>query len=349
MEPSPSVRVNGRFYAAGSPGRYNTTHDASAGGSQCSLWPDPIDPRNCGPVGQPWLHYKHTLLLREVQPGGTLGPAFWASDTPPDAFASATAQYHIPTLDAMPQYVQNDVAALASADRRRLCNASRDGSFKCDVCQNGCQQLDNANATYSIGAERAYYPVGPSSSSGSSSSGGSSCSSGSGESRRSSGSSSSSNEPSYSMDVILYRSGLPVLAAAVREYGAPQSAWGPDAYATNIPNDFSNLNAGRLPDGRTFLLHNPVVPLAGNGRDPVTLATSRDGLNFDSVGVVLTCSDLGPSSNCTSRYKLKTPGPSYPQGVALVDPAPPALHAFYVAASNNKEDIWLARIEYTEF
>jgi hypothetical protein len=112
-------------------------------------------------------------------------------------------------------------------------------------------------------------------------------------------------------------------------------------------NAFSNLNAGRLPDGRTYLLNNPVVPLSGNGRDPIMLATSRDGINFDSAGVAMTCSALGAASNCTSRFKIKTPGPSYPQGLALQAPA--HLAAFYVVASNNKEDIFVSRIEYRDF
>ena len=63
----------------------------------------------------------------------------------------------------------------------------------------------------------------------------------------------------------------------------------------------------------------------------------------------MSCTTTGSTtgSNCTSRYKLKTPGPSYPQGLALL--SPPALRAFYVASSNNKEDILVARIEFHEF
>lgn len=38
MEPSPLIRVNGRLYAAGSPGVFNRTHDASAQGSQVCYW-----------------------------------------------------------------------------------------------------------------------------------------------------------------------------------------------------------------------------------------------------------------------------------------------------------------------
>ena len=48
MEPGPPVHINGRLYFAGSPGLHNTSHDASAQGSQFCLWPDPLEPRNCG-------------------------------------------------------------------------------------------------------------------------------------------------------------------------------------------------------------------------------------------------------------------------------------------------------------
>jgi hypothetical protein len=40
---------------------------------------------------------------------------------------------------------------------------------------------------------------------------------------------------------------------------AAQGGWSP-LVQTNIPNDKSNLNAGPLPDGRLYLVHNPVTP-----------------------------------------------------------------------------------------
>eukprot|EP00041_Stephanoeca_diplocostata_P013100 m.225866 g.225866 ORF g.225866 m.225866 type:complete len:213 (+) comp19217_c0_seq9:245-883(+) len=49
LEPGPPVYLNGNLYFASSPGFHNTTHDASAQGSQFCLWPDPVDKRNCGP------------------------------------------------------------------------------------------------------------------------------------------------------------------------------------------------------------------------------------------------------------------------------------------------------------
>jgi len=40
---------------------------------------------------------------------------------------------------------------------------------------------------------------------------------------------------------------------------------------------------------------------------------------------------------------------SYPQALTVVGPAADDLQAFYVAASNNKEDIWVTRMEYSAF
>ena len=131
-------------------------------------------------------------------------------------------------------------------------------------------------------------------------------------------------------------------------------------------NDNSNLNGGPLPDGRVYLVHNPVTPkkkthgmgLGGDhpsGRDPVTLATSKDGFDFDSVGVAMTCTNLTSVSggvhttNCKPRFegKSKNAGPSYPQALTVVAPAPEEHRGFYVAASNNKEDIWITKLDYS--
>ena len=147
--------------------------------------------------------------------------------------------------------------------------------------------------------------------------------------------------------------------------GAVQSGWSP-LVETNIPNDKSNLNAGLLPDGRLYLVHNPVTPgqTIGNGtrgaaivtpagtkqpsfRDPITLSTSADGLAWGAPGVALTCTDLSPSSTCTLRYPghAKNGGPSYPQALTVIAPAPEAQPGVYVASSNNKEDIWVVKVE----
>ena len=102
--------------------------------------------------------------------------------------------------------------------------------------------------------------------------------------------------PGGAADVIAYRSQKDhFLWATVRRGSTSQADW-PPIQQTNIPNDNSNLNGGPLPDGRVYLVHNPVTPkkkthgmgLGGDhpsGRDPVTLATSKDGFDFDSGGI----------------------------------------------------------------
>jgi len=178
-------------------------------------------------------------------------------------------------------------------------------------------------------------------------------------------------------DVILYRSGTtPFLWASVRTEPG-QASW-PEPVETNIGNDESNLNAGLLPDGRIYLVHNVVFrnksgadeggdedeDEGGGGglrmrgrsgelrfRDPITLATSRDGYAFDTAHAVVSCTQLTANSTCTPRYHGggKNPGPSYPQGLTVVAPAPAELQGFYVINSNNKEDIWITKVPFSAF
>ena len=42
-------------------------------------------------------------------------------------------------------------------------------------------------------------------------------------------------------------------------------------------------------------------------------------------------------------------GPSYPQGMSVVAPAPEEHVGFYVVATNNKEDVWVAKVPYDSF
>ena len=104
-------------------------------------------------------------------------------------------------------------------------------------------------------------------------------------------------------DVIAYRSHDNYLWASVRNLSNPAKDW-PVIAKTTIPNDNSNLNGGELPDGRVYLVHNPVTPADGKawGRDPVTVATSADGFNFDTVGVALTCHNLSATSGCKTAH-----------------------------------------------
>ena len=82
-------------------------------------------------------------------------------------------------------------------------------------------------------------------------------------------------------------------------------------------------------------------------RDPVTLSFSEDGLSWGGTAVAITCTDLSPTSTCKLRYPgaSKNGGPSYPQALTVTAPAPAAVQGLYVASSNNKEDIWVVKVE----
>ena len=83
----------------------------------------------------------------------------------------------------------------------------------------------------------------------------------------------------------------------------------------------------------------------------MTVATSKDGITFDTAVVGMTCTQLDNVTGCEPRYPgmSKNAGPSYPQAIAVVAPAPEELRGFYIGASVNKEDIWVSKLEYSEF
>ena len=105
----------------------------------------------------------------------------------------------------------------------------------------------------------------------------------------------------------------------------------------------SNINAGSLPDGRVYLLHNPVAgPFE---RDPLVLSLSSDGYSFDKAYVALSCRlrpvtrPGGQANGCKRRNPGGdgSPGPQYPQGLVHGG-------SLYVIMSVNKEDIWVEQI-----
>ena len=149
-----------------------------------------------------------------------------------------------------------------------MCDRARSGSLKCEACNRGCQNWTAIDFSLNITNERSHWVT-----------------------------------PDRSFDVLVYRSEDFSLWASVRAdpSNADQQAW-PPLVRTNIPNDNSNLNSGLLPDGRVFLVHNPVSPASGDyDRDPITIATSVDGFDFNQVGVAMTCSDLSVDSVCGRR------------------------------------------------
>lgn len=182
LEPGPPIHLNGRLYAASSPGIHNTTHDSSAQGSQFCLWPDPVDPRNCGPPSKVAVQYNHTLLMRAIHPGklGDIGSLFWASKHPPALFAEATAKLGIKTLSEMDTQTQKDISILSATEETIPCNPS-DGTLKCEFCEGGCQVYSSIDFSLDIANERAHWVV-----------------------------------PSGNADVILYRSHAHKLYASIR-------------------------------------------------------------------------------------------------------------------------------------
>eukprot|EP00041_Stephanoeca_diplocostata_P019697 m.428250 g.428250 ORF g.428250 m.428250 type:complete len:491 (+) comp21375_c0_seq4:217-1689(+) len=349
----PPIHIRGRQYVGASPG----IPTGAAQGAQFCLWPDPLNPRNCGPPGQ--KQATSTLLMRQVKGFQQLGELFWASEDPPAAWATATAQYGIKRLADMDSTTQQDIATLAPDLPTLPCGPVGGGTLKCEACIGGCQLYsDIATAaartaplgsadefstempfdqTHSvIGNERAHYTIPIS----------------------------ANTNGSGVPDVILYRSGtLPVLLASVRTQPG-QKAW-PQPVATNIPNDESNLNAGALPDGRVYLLNNPVFEPktavsarhnVASGtlrfRDPVVVATSVDGYQFNKAVAVVSCTALPDTTSvCHPRFggTGKNPGPSYPQGLTVVAPAPLQHQGFYVVATNNKEDVWVTKLNFSVF
>eukprot|EP00039_Didymoeca_costata_P010303 m.138655 g.138655 ORF g.138655 m.138655 type:complete len:392 (-) comp14779_c0_seq16:2242-3417(-) len=304
----PPIIINNRWYVGASPG---VPTDAAAGAQFC-LWPDPVTPRNCGPPGRKQLN--NTLIMREILGFHSFGPLFWASRVVPSGWEEASEMYNVSVLSNMPSEIQDDIDTLSDTEKDVPCTRPESGNLKCEACAGGCQLYSSINipdpsdpSKSAIGNERTHYNIPPGS-------------------------------PSDSSDVILYRSGgYPYLFASTRSR-AGQLSWSPPN-ATNIPNDESNLNAGRLPDGRIYLLNNPVYRQKPNNsqvselrfRNPVTIALSSDGYNFNKAVALISCTALTNSSTCAPRFAGggKNPGPSYPQGLALTSPAPAHLQGFY--------------------
>lgn len=254
------------------------------------------------------------LLLRRVFADGTLGRVFWAAPAVPAGYGNASAAAGVVALPAMDAQTQADVAALTPDATQLPCDASG-GTTKCEACAGGCQPWADAfNASKSIENERAHYLVPPGAGGG---------------------------------DVILYRSRENRLYASVRAAGGAGTAWSTPV-PTNITDAVANLNAGNAPDGTAFLVSNAMI---GVSRDPLFLSLARDGAAFDRVAAVGSCGEAVFASppaqpwGCTPRVSEGAiSGLQYPQAAAVA--APPAVAALYVIASLNREDIWVARVDW---
>jgi len=255
--------------------------------------------------------YARVLLLRRVLDGapGRLGPLFWAADAIPAGFAEASARENVTTAAQQDAETRADVAALAAA---RVAPCAADGSTsKCEFCRGGCQNWSVPLSVPSLENERSHWRV-----------------------------------PGADADVLLYRSRSRVLFASVRE--SVGGEWSVPV-ATNITDDVANFNAGNFPtsaglDGRPFLVSNALITLL---RDPLFLSTAPDGYAFTTVAAIGSCEDrvfAGPGQPWGCQFReaggAKEGGLQYPQA-AVVTAAGAA--GFYVVASLNKEDIWVAR------
>lgn len=251
-----------------------------------------------------------TLLLRQIlAPGlGQFGPVFWATNQVPPGFEEVTALNGVKTLDQMDAQTQSDIATLADFSRLP-CPGPGDGSLKCEACLDGCEgPLNRANMT----RELTHYPL-----------------------------------PGDAGDVLFYR--VPTqdklkLAASVRLRGGNWSA----AQITSISDDHANINAGRLPDGRVYLLSN-TMPFVY--RDPLFLSTSTDGFGWSTLTALTSCEEkvyTAPDQpyGCLFRHQggAKQSGCEYPQGMSVTAPGKEGFYAIY---SLNKEDIYIARVPFS--
>ena len=279
---------------------------AAASLRQFCLWP--LDPVNEDGI---YLLLRRISLRTGAKP--KLGQIFWAKH-PGDAWAATNARLGIQTLSQMDAETQSDVASLLGGERPCEANAT-----KCEYCVGGCQDLRAVAAKSAectpedLGGpwiERTHWTV-PSHAAGN----------------------------ATSTDILLYRASGPYLCFSQRDYGGEWSA----LRKTRLMGVHSNINAGSLPDGRVYLLHNPVAGPAE--RDPLVLSLSSDGYTFDKAYVALSCRlrpvtrPGGQANGCKRRNPGGdgSPGPQYPQGLVHGG-------SLYVIMSVNKEDIWVEQI-----
>ena len=272
----------------------------------------------------------------------TLGPIFWAKD-PGVAFSDTNKRLGIHTLSQMPEETRADISGLLSGARPCPENAT-----KCEFCEGGCQDLREAalgDAPCKLAdpggpwIERTHWRV-----------------------------------PKTQDDILVYRAEGKELCFSQRS-GGIRGNWSAPS-TSRLTDIHSNMNAGTLPDGRIYLLHNPIW--GKTERDPLVLSLSTDGFNFDQAFVALSCrlppvaptntscpnAVLCPHFGCKRRNPGGgSPGPQYllhpicvfvlhlsesdqerlvarsryPQGLVHED-------HLYVIMSMNKEDIWVARI-----
>eukprot|EP01052_Picozoa_sp_SAG31_P008738 SAG31_NODE_446_length_15587_cov_29.651989_1_plen_649_part_00 len=269
---------------------------------QFCLWP--LDPLNKNGV---YLLLRRVTLAPGVAP--ELGPVFWAAD-PGSAWTATNQRLSIRTLDQMDTETQGDIAELLAGERPCAANAT-----KCEYCAGGCQRLravGNRSASCTVmdfggpWIERTRWAV-------------------------------PGNDDT---DILVYRAEGQYLCFSQRSGGAA-GGWSLPS-ETKLTDIHSNFNAGTLPDGRVYLLHNPIIG-APHLRDPLVLSLSSDGYAFEKAYVAMSCL-LPPVSSHEHPEGCKrrnpgggSPGPQYSQGLVNGE-------SLYVIMSMNKEDIWVEQI-----
>jgi len=246
-----------------------------------------------------------------------LGPMFWLAESIPAGFEDASTREGIQALPAMDGDTQHDMALLSKTGTLPCDTAE---TSKCEACREECDyplrpppKLDILRSDHEV-VSVLHGDLG-----------------GGGEYTR-------YTVPNSTEEIILHRTKSHKFAFTHRTaVGQPWS----NQSETEIPDARSNLNAGSLPDGRIFLVSNPCP---SGKRDPLVVSTSASGLNFDKAVGVMTCKDL--NKQCKPRHKgrAKNPGQAYPQAVAAT--APDGMKYLWVAATNNKEDVWVTRVSY---
>ena len=111
------------------------------------------------------------------------------------------------------------------------------------------------------------------------------------------------------------------------------ATWTPPT-RTNFPDSGSRANAGRLPDGQTYVINNPLpIPARQGGRTMLAISLSRDGLVFDRMAILRF---IAPPQRHEGVAKGSN-GYQYPHSVVVGE-------NLWVIYSVNKEDMEIARI-----
>jgi hypothetical protein len=248
------------------------------------------------------------VLLRRVGRGipSTLGKLFWLARSIPSGYEDASKREGVVALLDMDTETQADMALLRNVTHLP-CNT--EDSLKCEACRDGCDYKYGVAGNSAVRGDLG----------------------GGAEYTH-------YTVPDNGGEVILHRTKKHTLGYTYRQTTADD--WSALKMG-HIQDADSNLNAGSLPDRKgVFLVSNA----CNRGRDPLVVSTSKDGWYFRHAVAVMSCKTL--DGQCAPRIpgKSKDHGQAYPQAVAVTEPA--HLKYLWVAASNNKEDIWVARVSY---